>query len=304
MTEKPILLQEHLRDVEPDLREVILLFASLAAPIKKAFQTERGMAGTKNVFGEDQLALDKWADKFIIDHLKKCELIKSVASEEQPDVVEFDHPEGKFSCTLDPMDGSSLIDVNLTIGTIIGIHHGPTPLRPGKELAASMYILYGPMTTIVYSIGGGKGVHEFVDAGNGMFVLFNENVRIPMGKIMGPGGLRKSYLPYHEEFMNMLEVKGYKIRYSGSFVADVHQILHKGGVFTYPAMTTHTNGKLRLLFEANPLGFIIAQAGGEISTGFVDILEMVPTGVDQRVPIYVGDKTAIGLIKQVAKDRV
>jgi len=303
MTEESITLQEHLKDVEPDLREIILLFASLAAPIKKAFQTERGMAGTKNVFGEDQLALDKWADKFIIDHLEKCESIKSVASEERPDLVVFDHPEGKFSCTLDPMDGSSLIDVNLTIGTIIGIFRGPTPLRPGNELAASMYILYGPMTTFVYTSGKGMGVHEFVDAGDGKFVLFNENIRIPTGKIMGPGGLRKNFLPYHEQFMMSLEAKGFKIRFSGSFVADVHQILHKGGVFTYPAMTTHPNGKLRLLFEANPMGFMVAQAGGEISTGFVNILEMVPEGVDQRVPIYVGDKEAMALIKRAASEQ-
>ena len=300
MAENTITLEEHLKDVEHDLRETILLFASLAAPIKKAFQTERGTAGTKNVFGEEQLALDKWADKFIIESLSKCELIKSVASEEQPDVVEFEHPRGRFSCTLDPMDGSSLIDVNLTIGTIIGIFESPTPLRKGKELAASMYILYGPLTTLVYTVG--KGVHEFVDTGNGDFILFNEDLRIPTGKIMGPGGLRKNFLPYHEKFITKLEEKGFKIRFSGSFVADVHLILHKGGVFTYPALKTRPNGKLRLLFEANPMGFIVTQAGGEISNGFQNILDIQPEGVDQRVAIYVGDKESIDLIRQCSKE--
>lgn len=302
MHEEPITLQDHLKDLDPDLQEVILLFASLAAPIKSAFQTERGMAGTKNVFGEDQLALDKWADRFIIERLEKCDLIKSVASEEQPAVVEFNHPVGRYSCTLDPMDGSSLIDVNLTIGTIIGIHEGSSPLCPGRDLAASMYILYGPMTTIVYTAGKGRGVHEFIEIGEGRFVLFNEDIRIPTGTIMAPGGLRKCYLPYHEEFINRLEIEGFKIRYSGSFVADVHQILHKGGVFTYPAMTTHPNGKLRLVFEGNPMGFIVTEAGGEISTGFVNVLDIEPTGVDHRVPIYVGDNEAIRRICGVVKE--
>lgn len=302
MTQVSITLEKHLGKVDPDLREVILLFASLASAIKKAFQTERGAAGTKNMFGEDQIALDKWADKFIIENLNNCPLIASVASEERPVIVNFENTTGKFSITLDPMDGSSLIDVNLTIGTIIGIYRGSTPLVPGNKLAAGMYILYGPMTSLVYTVGNGNGVHEFVDSGNGKFELFNENIRVPNGKIMAPGGLRKNVLFYHEEFLNRLEVNGYKIRYSGSFVADVHQILHKGGIFTYPVMINAPNGKLRLLFEANPMGFIINQAGGEITTGFVDILDIVPTRIDQRVPLYIGDKVAVALIKQVIND--
>lgn len=300
MKDTTITLTEHLNHVEPDLREVILLCSSLAAPIRRAFRSERGMAGTKNVFGEDQLALDTWADRFIIDRLGECPLIRCVASEERPELVRFDHPDGVFSVTLDPMDGSSLIDVNLTIGTIIGIYRADDPLRPGRTLAAAMYILYGPMTTFVYSAGQG-GVHEFVETRDGIFTLFNGDIRIPRGQIMGPGGLRKNYLPHHEAFMRHLEDRGFKIRFSGSFVADVHQVLHKGGIFTYPAMTTHPEGKLRLLFEANPMGFLVTRAGGRISTGYANILDMEPRGLDQRVPIYIGDTEAVDLIESCAR---
>jgi fructose-1,6-bisphosphatase I len=145
-------------------------------------------------------------------------------------------------------------------------------------------------------------VHEFVLNDNDDFVLQQDNVKIPNGKIYAPGALRKDYLPGHKEFIEKLEEDGYKLRYSGSFVADVHQILHKGGVFTYPGFKGREQGKLRLLFECNPMGMIVTEAGGSVSTGKENILNIQPTAVDNRVPIYVGGKSEISLIENYIKD--
>jgi fructose-1,6-bisphosphatase I len=133
---------------------------------------------------------------------------------------------------------------------------------------------------------------------DGQFVLQEENIRIPEGKIYAPGALRKNYLEGHLTWIEALEADGYKIRFSGSFVADVHQILHKGGVFTYPGFIGKEQGKLRLLFEANPMGFIVSEAGGATSDGKGDLLSIQPEEVSQRVPIYIGGKKEIQMIEK------
>ena len=125
---------------------------------------------------------------------------------------------------------------------------------------------------------------------------------MPEGKIFAPGAARRDFLPGHLKWMEELESQGYKIRFSGSFVADVHQIMRKGGVFTYPGFVGKEQGKLRLLFEANPMGFIVQQAGGATSTGTGDILAVQPEAVSQRVPIYIGGKTEINLIEKINKE--
>lgn len=290
-------LQEHLtkHDVEGDLAKLIILISEQGKKIKDAFIGRQSYADSKNIYGEQQVALDKWADELLIEELKKSGLVRSIASEEQPDVVPVEGAQGKYSVTMDPLDGSSLIGVNLSVGTIIGIFQSDTPLHKGAEMVAAMYILYGPLTVLTYTVH--NGVHEFVLNDTGEFVLQKEDVRIPEGKIYAPGALRKDYLPEHKQYIEKLEADGYKLRYSGSFVADVHQIMHKGGVFTYPGFQGREQGKLRLLFECNPMGMIVTEAGGAVSTGKENILEIQPTGVDNRVPIYVGGKKEIGLIE-------
>jgi fructose-1,6-bisphosphatase I len=146
-----------------------------------------------------------------------------------------------------------------------------------------------------------NGVHEFVLNDQDEYVIQQENIRIPEGKIYAPGALRKDYLPEHKQYIEKLEADGYKLRYSGSFVADVHQILHKGGVFTYPGFKGREQGKLRLLFECNPMGMIVTEAGGACSTGKQNNLDIQPTGVDNRIPIYVGGKGEIQLIEDYLK---
>ena len=162
-----------------------------------------------------------------------------------------------------------------------------------------MYILYGPLTTLTYCLR--KGVHEFTLNDHGTFVLQNEDVTIPKGKIYAPGALRKDYLATHRNYIEKLEEEGYKLRYSGSFVADVHQILHKGGVFTYPSFVGSEKGKLRLLFEAIPMGFIVSQAGGSVSDGYRDLLSIQTEKISQRIPVYIGGKKEIELIESMNK---
>ena len=292
-------LETHLSRHETDVKQVVLLISEVAKEISRSFTTRRGASESSNVYGERQQAMDVWADELLISELKASKLVRYLASEEQPDVITFERSSSDIGVTIDPLDGSSLIDVNLAVGTIVGIYRGNV-LKPGEELLGAMYVLYGPLTTLTYCLKG--GVHDFVLNDRGEFMLLEEGVGIPEGKIYAPGALRRDYLPYHRAYIESLEAEGYKLRYSGSFVADVHQILHKGGVFTYPAYVGRENGKLRLLFEAAPMGFIVSQAGGAVSDGRRDLLTIKPEVVSQRVPVYIGGKREIALIESLHKE--
>jgi fructose-1,6-bisphosphatase I len=151
-----------------------------------------------------------------------------------------------------------------------------------------MYILYGPRVSMVYSVG--KGVYEFTMNQLMEYTLTRENVQMkPAGDIYSPGGLRKKYSDANERFIRHLETKGSKLRYSGGFVPDINQVLMKGkGIFMYPALMDTPNGKLRLLFELNPMAFLVEQAGGAATNGKIPILDIVPEGLDQRSPVYIG----------------
>lgn len=281
---------------EDKLSELILFFSEQAKIIKSGFLKSQNKTGTKNIYGEEQMALDKWVDELLINGLRKTRLVRYIATEEQPGMIEVDNPKNDFGVVIDPLDGSSLIDVNLAVGTIIGIYPGHV-LEPGMTMIAAMYILYGPLTTL--TLTAGNGVDDFVMDDNGVFNLTARNIKIPDAKIYAPGALRKDYLPTHAKFIETLETEGYKLRFSGSFVADMHQILHKGGVFTYPGFKGKEKGKLRLLFEANPIGKIITDAGGAISNGKTDILSIKPDAIDNITPIYAGGKKEIGLIEKL-----
>ena len=254
------------------------------------------------MYGEIQLELDTLADYIIQERLgfETSFKIKEFASEEKDHIIEFYTNGGKYSITVDPLDGSSLIDVNLSVGTIFGIHSGKIlNNKPGREsLVAAMYILYGPQTTLVYSAG--KGTHEFVLNEVGSWVLSEENIRLDnKGKIYAPGGLRKDWLKEHDDFITELENEGYKLRYSGSFVADANQILMKrGGLFTYPQLKDKPNGKLRLLFELQPLAFIFENAGGYATNGLEDILNITVAELGQRSPVYLGSRYEVELAKK------
>jgi len=288
-------IKEHLEGIDKELASLILKIGDISNTISNELPYRRGKADTKNVFGELQLVIDKWADQFLIDELKKSNLVKTLASEEQPDLVKL-NDDGIFNVTVDPLDGSSNIESNNLVGTIIGIYKKDLPTQ-GKNQIAAMYILFGPVTTLIYTAQ--NGVHEFLQTKKG-FVLREENIKLPEpGKLYSVGGLRKDWLPSFNKYVEELEMEGFKLRYGGSFVGDFNQILHYGGIFAYPALNTKPNGKLRLLFESNPMSFIIEQAGGASTNGNGSILEVEPENIDQRVPTYVGNKNLIEKLEKM-----
>lgn len=275
--------------VETELRRLIWQIAVTGKYISaKIHESNRKLAGFENIYGEEQLALDKSSDEILQSQLKYSGFVREYASEEQPEIMQIGDGDEQYSVTADPLDGSSLVDTNLAIGTIIGIYRGPLGKIGKNDIVAAMYITYGPLITMVYSAG--KGTHEFVLNREGEYVLSEANIVLKdKGSIYSLGGLRKDWLPGHLKFIEFLEAEGYKLRYSGGFVPDINQIMIKrGGVFTYPALKGSEKGKLRLIFELKPLAFLIEQAGGRATNGDIDILKIKPESLDQRSPIYIG----------------
>ena len=288
---------------DKDLTELILFLSRQARQVRRGFfctlRRKTTDTQTRNMYGEEQMALDKYADRVFIAGLKRTRLARYIATEEQHQIITVDDAKNNFGVVIDPLDGSSLIDVNFCTGSIIGIYPGNV-LEKGTKMVAAMYFLYGPLTSLTLTTG--KGVHEFVLDENGDFFLKHRDIKIPEGKIYAPGAKRKEYHRSHAQWIEHLEHEGYKLRFSGCFVADVHQILHKGGVFAYPAFKGKEKGKLRLLYEANPMGMIICEAGGAISNGSGNILEITPESIDELTPIYIGGKKEIGLIEKYMRE--
>lgn len=285
--------------IETELRRLIWQIAVTGKYISaKIHESNRKLAGFRNIYGEEQLALDRSADEILQSQFKFSGFVKDYASEEQPEIIRVGKGNERYSITADPLDGSSLVDTNLAIGTIIGIHRYSVLEKGEESLVAAMYITYGPLITMIYSAG--KGTHEFVLNREGEYVLAEENITLnEKGSIYGLGGLRKDWLPEHLKFIESLEEEGYKLRYSGGFVPDFNQILIKrGGIFSYPALKNNKNGKLRLIFELQPMAFLITQAGGMATDGKEDILSIKPESLDQRSPIYIGSRFEVEKAKE------
>lgn len=291
--------RRHLRqqNISDNLVHLLCEIAEASKYVINAVRTgDLGVAGTSNLYGEEQLALDVLSDRILRKRLMYSGVVCNIASEEMDEIFQVtSNPQGMFSVAYDPLDGSSLVDVNLAVGTIVGIYQGANLLQPGRTMVGAMYILYGPRVSMVYSVG--KGVYEFTMNHLMEYTLTREDVQMkPSGDIYSPGGLRKKYTPENEAYIRYLEGKGAKLRYSGGFVPDINQVLMKGkGIFMYPALTDAPNGKLRLLFELNPMAYLVEQAGGAATNGCTPILDLMPEGLDQRAPIY------IGCIEDVAK---
>jgi fructose-1,6-bisphosphatase I len=287
-------LRRHLRgqNISDNLVHLICEIAEASKYVINAVRTgDLGVAGTSNLYGEEQLALDVLSDRIMRKRLIHSGVVCNIASEEMDEIYQCQaNADGLYSVAYDPLDGSSLVDVNLAVGTIVSIYAGCDLLQPGRNQVAAMYILYGPRVSLVYSVG--DGVHEFTMNNLMEFTLTRENIKMsPEGNIYAPGGLRNKYNPGDESFIRHLEDKGCKLRYSGGFVPDINQVLMKGkGLFMYPALNGSPNGKLRVLFELNPMAFIIENAGGAASNGHIPILDLHPESLDQRAPVYIGCK--------------
>lgn len=292
-------LRRHLREQGEDrnLTRLICEIADASKYIINSIRTgDLGVAGTSNLYGEEQLALDVLSDRILRKRLQHSNVVATIVSEETDEIMCItDEVEGRYTVAYDPLDGSSLVDVNLAVGTIVAIYRGGNALQPGNQQVAALYILYGPRTTLVYSTG--RGVHEFAMNQLMEYTLVRENIQMaPRGSIYSPGGQRNKYTAGTETFVRQLEENGAKLRYSGGFVPDINQILMKGkGIFFYPHLVGSPQGKLRLLYELNPMSFLIEQAGGAASTGTQRILDMQPQGIDDRAPVFIGCKEDVAL---------
>ena len=279
-----------------ELRELIEIIVDQIEPIKDEFLGGDKKTKVYNIYGEDQIKLDKKANEILLKAFLDSELVKQAGSEEEENVIKMDSKKGHFGVTIDPLDGSSLIPTDLAVGVIVSIYENGDIMSGLKNITQAFYILLGPLNLMVFA--DKNGVSQFVYNKKGVFDLVKEQLIIPEGNLYSPGGLRKEWIVSHSNLISDLEKDGFKLRYSGSFVPDFHQILIYGGIFTYPALLNKPKGKLRLLFEVGPMSFIAEKAGGAAIDGKNRILEIIPTEVDQRTPVYIGSKKLTEKIKE------
>lgn len=281
-----------------------------------------GEAGNVNVQGEDQQKLDVYADEVFLGALRLSGECCGVASEENQNIISFTSEfarNGKYIVCIDPLDGSSNIDVNVSVGTIFSVYRRLSErgnqteqkdfLQPGTEQVAAGYIIYGSSTMMVYTTG--NGVNGFtLDPSVGEFCLSNPSMKIPSeGRIysINEGNYIKfrdgvkRYIKYCQE-RDPESGRPYLSRYIGSLVADFHRNLLKGGIFLYPESETYPEGKLRLLYECNPVAFVAEQALGKATTGTRRILEIVPDSIHQKVPYIVGSTEMVDKVEEFIKN--
>lgn len=279
-----------------ELRNLVKTIVNQIKPIKDEFLGGNEKTGVYNIYGEEQIKLDQKANEILLKALYNSKLVKQAGSEEEKEVIQMDSKKGSFGITIDPLDGSSLIPTNLAVGIIVSIYENGEIMSGLKNITQVFYILLGPLTLMVFA--DKNGVSQFVYNKKGVLDLVKEHLTIPEGKLYSPGGLRKEWTDAQRNLISNLEQDGFKLRYSGSFVPDFHQILTYGGVFTYPALLNEPDGKLRVLFEVGPMAFIAEKAGGAAIDGRNRILEIIPTKVDQRTPVYIGSKKLIEELKE------
>jgi len=280
-----------------------------------------GFAGSSNVHGEEVKKLDVFAHEMMIKAMDHGGHLCVMASEEDEDIIHI--PEafniGKYVLLFDPLDGSSNIDANVSIGTIFSIYRRVTPengpgtmedcLQPGVNQVAAGYIIYGSSTIFVYTAG--NGVHGFtLDPSFGEFILSHKNIKMPKkGKIYSIN--EGNYLYWHpglKKYIKWLQEEDkatgrpYSSRYIGSMVSDIHRNMLYGGIFMYPADSRSPHGKLRLMYECNPMAFIVEQAGGRASDGKTRMLEIQPNTLHQRTPIFIGCEEDVLLVEKFMRE--
>ncbi len=246
----------------------------------------------QNSSGDTQLELDLQCDELIVSRLKELEFIKMIASEERED-QELLHSDGRLYVAYDPLDGSSLIDVNLSVGTIFGIYDAEFS---ASKMIASIYVVYGPRVEIVRAYGG--DIEHLIYRGE-RFVEQKRPKLLNRGKLNSPGGTQQFWSREHKKMVDALFAQGYRLRYSGGMVPDLHQILLKGGgLFSYPSAADNPDGKLRKLFEVFPFAFIYECAGGEaIDESGRRVLDLECQNPHESTPCFFGSKYEIELVK-------
>ncbi len=276
-----------------------------------------GFTGDENVHGEKVKKLDIFAHETMIKAMDHGGHLCVMASEEEDDIIHIPKNKkiGKYVLLFDPLDGSSNIDANVSIGTIFSIYKRISPdgtpgtvedcLQQGIKQVAAGYVIYGSSTMMVYTAG--DGVHGFtLDPAFGEYILSHPNIQIPKkGKIYSINeGNYKYWHPGLKKYIKFLQKdedpneKPYSARYIGSMVADIHRNLLYGGIFIYPEDKRHPNGKLRLMYECNPMAFIVEQAGGRATDGKMRILEKQPKSIHERTPIYIGSEEDVLMVEK------
>jgi fructose-1,6-bisphosphatase I len=272
-----------------------------------------GETGVENIQGETQQKLDVFADEIFLEAIRVRGDVCGIGSEEQDEYIAFENErskQGKYILLIDPLDGSSNIDVNVSIGTIFSIYRRVSPygtkatkedfLQEGRKQVAAGYVIYGSSTMLVFATG--NGVNGFTyDPSIGVFYLSHPDMKIPEdGQVYSinegnyvhfPEGVKK-YIKYCQDEDEATN-RPYTSRYIGSLVADFHRNLIKGGIYIYPTSKKAPNGKLRLLYECNPMAYLIEQAGGIATDGTNNILDIKPTDLHQRTPLFIGSKKMV-----------
>jgi fructose-1,6-bisphosphatase I len=304
------------------LRDLTLAFKVIWREVSKAGLVNiLGSVGRENIHGDQVKKLDVFADETIYKAMDHGGHLCVMASEENEDVLHIPehYPTGKYVLIYDPLDGSSNIDANATIGTIISIYRRVTPsgkgsmadcLQPGYKQVAAGYAIYGSSTMLVYTTG--DGVHGFtLDPAIGEFLLSHENIRIPRrGKIYSVNeGNTHRWSEGMKRYINHLQEEDketgrpYSSRYIGSLVGDIHRTLLYGGIFLYPADSKNPEGKLRLMYEGNPMAFLLEQAGGRASNGCQRILDIQPKTLHQRTPLFLGSEEDVSTAEEFVQDK-
>jgi fructose-1,6-bisphosphatase I len=268
-----------------------------------------GAYGADNVQGEAQQNLDVAANIRFSRALQKGGEVAAIISEEEEDIMDLNNPRAKYIIAIDPLDGSSNIDVNVSIGTIFSIYRRLSPqggpvqmedvLQKGKDQVAAGYILYGSSTMFVYTTGAGVNGFTY-EPSLGEYILSHQNMKMPTdGTIYSVNeGASKTFPQEVKDYIEKCKDRGYSARYIGSLVADFHRNMLKGGIYIYPSTEKAPNGKLRLMYECNCLAMIAEQAGGMATDGKQRILDIEPTSLHQRVPFFVGSKK---MVKEASK---
>jgi fructose-1,6-bisphosphatase I len=304
------------------LHDLALAIRRITREVRRAGISDiLGMEGSTNVHGEQVKKLDIYANEIIIKSMDHGGHLCVMASEEneEPIPIPEKYDKGKYVLLFDPLDGSSNIDVNVTVGTIFSLYKrrksketGPGDegdlTQPGYKQIAAGYALYGSSTVFVYTTGQGVNMFTY-DPTIGEFILINENLKIPKkGQYYSVNeGNFCRFSPELQGYINHLKepsedkTRPYKMRYIGTGVADLHRTMLYGGIFMYPADSKNPNGKLRLCYEANPLAMIVEQAGGKATDGENRILDIIPESIHQRVPLYIGSEDDVNEVESFLK---
>ncbi len=280
---------------DPVLTAIVDVITETATEIRNGLAGRRGMADEENPSGETQAEADIWADDLLYERLAAIDGVGEFASEERADVIDCgsDANADAYTVTIDPLDGSSNLKSNNTMGTIFAVYDDALPAK-GESLVAGGFTLFGPITTMMVATEAGVTEYEVSD---GERTVVDDSVSVPdEPTVYGFGGRVPDWTDEFTSFAREIEDE-YKLRYGGSMIGDVNQTLSYGGIFAYPTLESSPQGKLRLQFEGNPMAYVVEQAGGRSSNGEQSLLAVDPEDVHERTPIYLGNDALVDRVE-------